>query len=208
MSELRITSVRKPFDDSEVAREAVRALTRAEAMGLLGKRETPDVLDLATIRRVARDMSAAGIASGLVAELDATKASEPRRLAAILRSASEALDASPLPDHEWSRLLVIFGAAELGELVGVSPASVRRYAGGARTTPDGVAARLHFLALVVGELIGAYNEIGIRRWFRRARTALDGRAPAKVLEAGWDPEDSAPRKVRELAAALLASPAT
>ena len=35
-----------------------------------------------------------------------------------------------------------------------------------------IAGRLHFLATVVGDLAGAYNEIGIRRWFERRGAAI------------------------------------
>lgn len=83
-----------------------------------------------------------------------------------------------------------------------------RYERGDRRTPDEVAARLHFLALVVGDLAGAYNEIGIRRWFDRKRSALDGHSPAELLAGAWQPEHPAPRRVRELARALVTSPGT
>ena len=86
--------------------------------------------------------------------------------------------------------------------------SVRRYRAGARETPDDVVARLHTLALMVGDLAGAYNDAGIRRWFVRPRTLLRNRAPADILTSGWQPEDPGPRQVRDLATALTASPAT
>ena len=96
----------------------------------------------------------------------------------------------------------------LARLVGVSVVSVRRYASGNRPTPDEVAARLHFLALVVGDLAGAYNDIGIRRWFDRVRTRLGNKTPAQLLARKWQPEDPGPQQVRQLAHALVASPAT
>ena len=86
--------------------------------------------------------------------------------------------------------------------------SLRRYLSGARSTPDEVAARLHFLALVTGDLAGAYNDVGIRRWFVRPRKLLGDRAPAHLLERTWRPEDPGPRRVRDLARALVPSPAT
>ena len=46
------------------------------------------------------------------------------------------------------------GGELLGCLVGVSVSSTRRYLSRARHTPDAVAARLHFIALVVGDLAG------------------------------------------------------
>lgn len=109
---------------------------------------------------------------------------------------------------EWRALVTLFGHDRLATLTGTSPASVRRYAGGERETPHAVAGRLHFLASVVGDLAGAYNDFGIRRWFERPRTALDGRSPAALLHGDWSPEAPEARRVRQLAASLLASPAT
>ena len=82
----------------------------------------------------------------------------------------------------------------LGRLLAISPSSVRRYKDRARITPDAVAARLHFLALVVGDLAGTYNEIGIRRWFDRSRAPLDHRSPADVLQKEWAPGQPGPQK--------------
>ena len=64
------------------------------------------------------------------------------------------------------------------------------------------------LALVVGDLAGSYNDIGVRRWFHRKRTLLDGRAPAALLKGNWDPDDEGPMRVRELARELIALSAT
>ena len=75
------------------------------------------------------------------------------------------------------------------------------------TRCDAVAARVHFLALAVGDLAGAYNDIGIRRWFERKRTVLEGRAPAAVFRGKWQPEDPGPLQIRDLARALVASAA-
>lgn len=77
-----------------------------------------------------------------------------------------------------------------------------------RALDRAVPVRLHFLALVVGDLAGAYNEIGIRRWFERKRAALDRRAPAEALTGAWQPDDPGAVRVRELARALVDLPAT
>ncbi len=42
---------------------------------------------------------------------------------------------------------------------------------------------------MVGDLAGAYNDTGIRRWFVRPRTVLQNRAPADVLTPGWRPDE-------------------
>jgi hypothetical protein len=39
-----------------------------------------------------------------------------------------------------------------------------------------VAERLHWLAMVVADLAGSYNALGIRRWFERPRALLGGAA--------------------------------
>ncbi len=109
---------------------------------------------------------------------------------------------------EWPHLVEIFGVDQLARLLAISPSSVRRYKEHARTTPDDIAGRLHFLALVVGDLAGAYNDIGIRRWFERARTLLGNRAPQEFLRGEWHPNDPGPTKVRELARSLVAAAAT
>ena len=93
-------------------------------------------------------------------------------------------------------------------VLSISTVSLRRYLSGARRTPDDVAVRLHALALIVGDLAGAYNDVGIRLWFARPRTVLGNRAPVDVLAAGWRPNDREVRQVRGLAHALTASPAT
>jgi transcriptional regulator with XRE-family HTH domain len=119
-----------------------------------------------------------------------------------------ALDASPAPAWEWKGLARVFVPEDLAALLHVSVSSLKRYESGARETSDPVAARLHFLALVVGDLAGSYNEPGIRRWFQRKRTLLDGRAPVALLKHGWDPDDEGPCRVRELARSLVTLSAT
>jgi transcriptional regulator with XRE-family HTH domain len=92
---------------------------------------------------------------------------------------------------------------QLASLLGISLSSLRRYESGGRETPDDVAARLHHVALIAGDLAGAYNEVGIRRWFERKRTALGGKAPAALLAGEWNPDDAGPQKVRSLAQSLV-----
>lgn len=205
---IRIQSVGEPFEsaDPDATRQAVEALLLAEAMGLLGE-EAIERLDLTALRRVARAASDAGIGTLPTAAL-AARHLDARRLPEILQTLREALEDSPAPAREWSALITVFGVEDLAGLVGVSPASLRRYASGSRGTPDPVAARLHFLARVVAELKGAYNDVGIRRWFRRKRTALRGKTPEQVLDGDWRPEQRGPQRVFELARSLAFSPAT
>lgn len=208
MSVIHIQSVHDPFDLPDVARVAVTTLARAEAMGLLPEGEVIDTLDFPTLHKVVKGIARAGIGQGVLPDLAGTRGRDPQHLSATLQRLNDALDASPVPASEWPGLVNILGIDLLARLVGVSTISVRRYASGHRPTPDAVAARLHFLALVVGDLMGAYNDIGIRRWFDRGRTLLSNKTPAQLLVRKWQPEDSGPQQVRQLAQALVASPAT
>ena len=183
-------------------------LTRADAMGLIPPGETIDRLDAAVLRGIVEHISRAGIGRGLLAELPDSACSDPKRLSTTLGKINDALDASPVPACEWPGLDRTLGADLLARLLGISMSSLRRYLSGARPTPDEVAARLHFLALVTGDLAGAYNDVGIRRWFVRSRKLLGNRAPVQLLKRAWQPEDPGPRRVRDLARALAPSPAT
>jgi hypothetical protein len=205
---IRIQAVAEPFEsaDPEAAREALEALLLADAMGLLGD-EAIERLDLATLKRVARAASEAGIGALPSAAL-AARELDPGQLLEVLQTLREALEDSPAPAQEWTALVALFGVDDLARLLAISPASLRRYASGARPTPDTVAGRLHFLARVVAELKGAYNDVGVRRWFERKRTALRGESPARVLTGEWSPENRKVRKVLDLARSIAFSPAT
>jgi hypothetical protein len=138
------------------------------------------------------------------AELDAETA---RRMTIELEKVNDALDESPSPATEWAALRGTLGDTLLAALVGVSDASLRRYAGGQRETPQKVAERLHWLALVVGDLAGSYNAFGIRRWFERPRQQLAGRSPRTTLGPDWSVDDAQTAQVKSLAEALVgASP--
>ena len=208
MAIIQIRAVRSPFDSGRVAHSAVAVLTRAEAMGLLPESETIDLLDMPRFRRLAAGIAQAGIGNGLLAELAASSGPVSHQLLATLEKLNEALEESPTPGREWRGVVRILGGDVLAGLLGISPSSARRYLSGSRATPDDVAARLHFLALVIGDLAGAYNEFGIRRWFDRPRKLLDNRSPAQLLDGAWQPETAGPQRVRRLAAALVSSPAT
>jgi uncharacterized protein (DUF2384 family) len=55
----------------------------------------------------------------------------------------------------------------------------------------------------VADLAGSYNEFGIRRWFQRPRSELEGRSPRDVLHGPWDPDAAGPRTLRALASRLV-----
>ena len=111
----------------------------------------------------------------------------------------KALGASPVPASDRLALQRVLGGDLLARLLCISTVSLRRYLSGVRSTPDDVAVRLHALALMVGDLAGAYDDAGIRRWFARPRTALGNRAPVDILTAGWQPDDPEVQQVRDLA---------
>jgi len=205
---IQIQSVEHPYDSPEIAASALSTLTRADAMGLIPEKERIDRLDGKTMRRVTRRIAERGIGKALVLELEGSRASRAPDLRRILRELSDVLEDSPLPELEWPRLREVLGLELLANLIGVSIASARRYLAGERPTPDDVAARLHFVALVVGDLAGTYNELGIRRWFERPRTQLGGRSPRHVLTRGFRPEDESARAVARLSRSLSAAAAT
>ena len=202
---IRIESAKAPFTSPRIAFQAVTALGRADAMGILPPDEHIETLDLASFRKAVRYIHGAGIARKI--QLELADASE-LNLERTLEHLNLALEESPVPELEWNRLAEVLGLELLGRLVGTSASSIRRYRANARTTPDDVAERLHFLTLVVGDLAGAYNEIGIRQWFERKRAQSEGRTPLDCLKGRWKPTQPGPRRVQDLARALVASPAT
>jgi len=124
------------------------------------------------------------------------------RMADSLQQLVDVLEDSPAPRSEWAPMRAVFGDEPLGALLGVAPASLRRYAAAERATPQAVAERLHWLAIVVSDLAGSYNDFGMRRWFERPRTQLGGKNPRALLGSRWTPDDKAARQIRALAAAL------
>lgn len=188
--------------DARVGRLVFEASRRAEAMGLVDP-QPPGVADLDAVRQLANRVGRAGIAASSVAQLNNVEPPSREELAGLLEVMIAALEASPVPKFEWGGLGRVFDPDNLAALLQVSASSLKRYQSGERTTPDAIAARLHFLALVVGDLAGAYNDVGIRRWFHRKRTQLGGRAPADFLKGDWDPYDEGPARVRQLARELV-----
>ncbi|MDE2978047.1 MAG: hypothetical protein OXU63_11075 [Acidobacteriota bacterium] len=206
MSDIRIRSVSDPFDDRQSLPLGIQVLTRAEAMGILGEGAI-DTLDASVWKDVLARIRNAGVGRHLPAIVP-QGGDEREGFVRQLQQLSDALEESPVPAAEGPRLDKLLGRDLLAGLLRVSAVSLRRYLAGERAVPDAVAARLHFLALVAGDLAGAYNDIGVRRWFDRPRSLLDGRRPAELLEAEWQPEDPGPRRVRDLARALVWSAAT
>jgi len=201
MAMIQVASIEAPIDEPALIGPTIALLRRAIALGFLGPDEVVDHLDLALVRRIARDASNADIGQDVaVALLHGDPGSD--RLAGLIRRLDEALTASPLPDRELPGVLRVLDREGVAGLIGTSSVSLGRYQAGARTWPDQLAARIHWLALLLADLAGAYNEFGSRRWFDRRRSQLGGRSPREVLVSGWDPADPDVEQVRELAAAL------
>jgi hypothetical protein len=200
MTVIRIDAVDAPLNRPGLLGPAVGLVRRALALGLLRDRREINRLDLELVRGIARAASAEGI--GHDAALELLGGGSPLRLGRAIGRLDEALRASPLPAREFIQLLDVFDVDQLATLIGASPVSLRRYAAGTRTVPDEVAARVHWLALVVSDLGGAYNHIGIRRWFDRPRSQLSGRTPRELLHSGWQPDQPEVESARRLAAEL------
>lgn len=197
---IQIATVEAPLNRPALLGPAIGLLRRALALGLLRDRERIERLDLDLLRGIAREASSAGI--GHDAALSLFDRPTPARLGSAIARLDDALAGSPMPQRELAQLGDVIELDQLAGLVGTSEVSLRRYAAGTRSVPDEIAARIHWLALVAADLAGAYNPIGVRRWFERPRSQLGGRAPRQLLRGGWSPEDSAVQRVRELAAAV------
>jgi hypothetical protein len=181
---------------------AVEAWRRAEAMGLVEPGATR--LEAADVARLVSRIRDAGIARGPALRFDNVEVPSVEEAESLLRLVIAALEASPTATSEWPSVSRVLDPEALASLLNISVTSLRRYLSGERETPDDVAARLHHVALIVGDLAGAYNEVGIRRWFERKRAALGGRTPAALLAGDWNPDDPGPQKARDLAGSLVA----
>jgi hypothetical protein len=204
---LRSESISNPIRSPEDATRLVELLSLLDAMGLLRIDEPIATLDASLLERAAAAAATAGIGRDVQRRVRGA-AHTPRAMSAAIRELAEALADSPAPLHEAREMLGVFGPERLAALVGSSQASLRRYASGLRAVPDRVAARLHLLAQIVAELRGAYNETGVRRWFERPRTQLDGREPQQLLSGDWDPDEPNARRVLALARGLRAAGAS
>jgi hypothetical protein len=204
---LRINTVSEPFTDPKLALPAIAALERAEAMGLLPDASDIHRLDEAVLRRVLATLATKGIAVGL-RPLFGRNRLDPAQVQAMIERLVDSLDGSPMPAEEVRSLASALEPALVARLVGVSPVTVNRWLRRERTAEGMHAARLHWLSGVVADLRTAYNELGTRRWFQRARPQLDGQSPADLLGRTWDPDGEPARRVRDLAAWLTSPAAT
>lgn len=199
MSNLHLTSVLPPFQEEDLYPRATRFLRRADAMGLLeGRIEelSPDV-----VRQVAHKLSRRGLASDVAARLTAGAPSR-EEFVRYLDAALLALDESPVPVAELTKLNSILGHELLAQMLEISAASLQRYQSGDREAPDVVADRAHFLTAVIAALEGTYNEFGIRRWFERPRSVFGGHSARQLLAARWTSASEGARRVLSAAESL------
>lgn len=196
---IQITSVMPPFEREDLYPRATRLLRRADAMGLL--EEPIRELSPEVVRKVARMLSQRGLARDVAARLSAGKLSAAE-LSRYLDAALLALDESPVPAAELTKLHAILGHELLGGLLEISAASLQRYESGERQAPDAIAERAHFLTSVIAALEGIYNEFGVRRWFGRPRSMFGGQTARQLLAEGWTPADESARRVLAAAESL------
>ena len=206
MGELQIESIAAPLLESPEAASLVLSLVaRAQTMGFLPLREGGVELDRKLLEELADLLRRRGVASRATASLAHAMQAEPLNdveLIDALRATLDAVDASPHPEGEWPPARELLGDELLARLLRISASSLRRYGAGDRRTPDEVAWRLHLLARLLAALVGSYNDYGIRRWFERSRSALDGVTPAELLEGAEAEDDERLERVLALAEQL------
>ena len=205
MVELQIESIERPLlGSAQAVSLALSLVARAQTMGFLPLREGRVELDRRFLEDLAELLRRRGVASRATATL-ARAMQEPLNeveLIDALRATLDAVDASPHPEGEWAPARELLGDELLARLLRVSASSLRRYAAGNRRTPDEVAWRLHLVARLLAALVGSYNDYGMRRWFERRRSALDGATPAELLERAKTEDDERLEAVLALAEQL------
>lgn len=206
MDHVQIESIDKAFTaDDELTEQALKLLFRAEFVGCLPHRRAV-TLGPEFVRSIGRCLGQARLPSARWIFVTDPRADLPAsRWHVAITAMNDQIEMSPLPEGEWGPVADTLGEDLLARILGISASSVRRYQAGKRTTPQDVAERLHFLALLLADLAGSYNEYGLRRWFARPRAALDGRRPLDLLGEHFDPDGSDAQRLRELAAGLSAA---
>jgi len=209
MAQLQFSAIAPPLDSPGVGTLAARLLSYAATMELVEGRDAPVTLDYDLLLEGAKKVtSATRIGSATIVKLHEKGATEPQRLRDLLTELYEELEESPAPDIEWRPLEKFLGATLLSDLLNISTSSLQRYESGDRPTPDEVADRLHFIALTLSNLAGAYNAFGVRRWFGRPRTPLHGKSPREALGDNWNSDSKAAQQIKRMALSLTSSPAT
>lgn len=208
MGQLQFAAVVPPLDTPGVGTLAARILSYAAIMDLLDALPVMTLDQNALVEGAQRVSAATGVGATTIVKLHERGSEEPRRLRELLGEFYEQLEESSAPALEWRPVNRVLGSALLMDLLGISASSLERYESSERKTPDEIADRLHFLALRLSDLAGAYNQFGVRRWFDRPRTLLRGQTPRQVLGEGWTSDSEPARTIRNLTSALTSSPVT
>ena len=200
MSALQKLATNSPMSQDFFS-EVLDVIFKASAMGLIEKPRDIFKLDFSTIKKLLKQIARCGFGEKWLHDIDAWSSQDSVNVIQKLRLLNNILEESPNPKGEWKIVLEYIPDSLLSYLVGgISPSSIQRYSSDERNTPDDVKARLHFLALVIGDLSGSYNHEGIRQWFQRSRNkAFDGKSPVDLLAGNWKPDDPYPSKVRQFA---------
>jgi len=103
MSVIHLESARAPFTSPRLAFQAITALGRADAMGLLPEGERIETLDLASLRKVVHHIHRAGIARTIQLNLAEDFTTSGEGLERALEHLNTALEESPAPEFEWKR---------------------------------------------------------------------------------------------------------
>lgn len=205
MKKLHNKSKSYPISDPDIARLAAQNMIVAESMGIYGTKPR-ETADFSALRQTLRQLWDAGIAQKskyILGNIQFESASKSQ-IIDCLNNALQGMVHSPLPESELPTLEKRLGFELLSRLLGIHASSLQRYKAGKRDIPDEIANQLHFLALLIGDLSGSYNDFGIRLWFLRKRKVLGNKAPVQILSGRWSPESPGAEKVRRLAHDLTA----
>jgi uncharacterized protein (DUF2384 family) len=189
----------------------IEILFKASAMGLLEQPVDVFNLDYAKIKKALKQITNAGFGKVILRDMDKWEhyGPEDEEILDRLKTLNQALEESPVPEKEWSIVKRYIPDDLLQQLLDIKESSLQRYSSLQRSTPDEVGRRLHTIALVIGDLSGAYNDDGIRQWFTRPRkNVFGGKAPIDLLVGNWEPSQTDPMKVRDFTRSLNHSIAT
>lgn len=201
MSRIRLRSAQAPFDHPPVAYKAARLLGHLEAMGLLPDNGEVTELSVDVLRGALEAASEAGLPVDLVQFDIGLK--DPSELPGYLDGLESIVENNPATT-ELRSVNMWLGPDLSSDLVGVSTSSLTRYLGHIRPVPDGVAWRAHQACLLIGDLAGSYNEVGMRRWMVRECRELRGMTPIETVNEAENPIEALER-LRRLTVSLTSS---
>ena len=196
--------------DQKVLAEALNVLFKAQSMGLLTRPIDVFRITFPKLQSMLKEIGKAGIGTNVLKDVAEWHTDHPEVIQPKLRKLAQILEESPRPVTEWGPVRQLIPDGVLIRLLGgISESSLHRYSDGSRPTPSEIAERLHLIALIIGDLSGSYDALGVAQWFTRPRKkAFDNKTPLDLLAGNWRPDDPGPAKVREFARSLNYSVAT